>query len=115
MAAMCPARSSRPSSRERLVELDFALGEAIARRDGMAARQNIRLLAGELRGMEERTPEEGGSVELEMVDRLRGRVAEAQAARDALGREIAQLHVQRKVSGIPSAPAIRLGGRSYRA
>lgn len=112
---MRPARFSRPLSRERLVELDFALGEAIARRDGMAARQNVLLLAQELRGGTGLSRDEGAGAVREVVDRLQGRMEEAKAARDALGAEIAQLQVQRRVSGIPAAPAGRLGERSYRA
>ncbi len=109
-------RNTRPApSRERLLELDYALGEAIARRDGLAARQNARLLAKALQDWAEQAPEGEEFGVRELADRLRGRLEEALAAREALGVEIAQLQVQRKLSGIPAGIPGRLGQRAYRA
>lgn len=112
---MDPTSSLPPPSDNRLLELDYALGQAIDRRDGEMARQIAERQSRELLGAVERRPDDGGAWLREAADRLRGQVARAQAARGALGLEISGLDVQRKLVGAPVAGAALRFGRSFRA
>ena len=105
----------RPPPRERLLELDQALRQAIDRRDGEAARQIAKRQARELRDVARELPDDGGAWLREAADRLRDLVGRAQAARNALGAEIAGLDVQRKLMGAPVAVQGLRSGRSFRA
>ena len=105
----------RPPPRERLLELDQALRQAIDRRDGEAARQIAKRQARELQDVARGRPDDGGAWLREAADRLRDLVVRAQAAQNALGAEIAGLAIQRKLMGAPAAVQGPRSGRSFRA
>lgn len=112
---MDPTPSLPPPSDNRLLELDYALSQAVDRRDGEMARQIAERQSRELRGAAERRADDGGVWLREAADRLREQVARARAARTALGLDISGFDVQRKLVGAPVAGAALRFGRSFRA
>ncbi len=96
--------STATMSRERMLELDYALRKAIDEHNGEAAMRLVEWHSAELRqALSAAGDDAGQSLIREAADRLLGHVERATAARNDLRAEINGMDVRRKLTGIPGA------------
>ena len=108
-----PENTSPGELRGRILELDFALREAIAGRAGETTQQITEWHAEALRNVVDTDQLEADELGFlrESCDRLRGHLERAQTALEDLRAEINDLQMRRKLIGRPTPAA----GRSFQA
>jgi hypothetical protein len=101
--------------RERFLELDQGIRDAIERRDGELAKALVERQSRDLMLAAHRPPDDEGAFFRETRDRLEELVRRAEAARDALGIEIGDVGIRRKLSGTSGMGMGNRPRRSFRA